>query len=282
MGVRMIEQINKNTILDCSNETPFMAFPALRQFDFIKHGFSSRLGGVSNGVFSSMNLGFNRGDKDELVRENYNRICGSIGIGPENLVFTDQVHKANVRRAGLNDKGKGMIHKRDYCEIDAHITNECEVPLLIFSADCVPIFLVDPVNKAIGLAHSGWKGTVLKIGKVTVERMKEEFGTNPFDVVAVIGPSIGPECYEVSQDVVKEFEKNFQKSETERFTKNTEHQKYRLDLWKANKYILLSAGLKEENITISGLCTMCNPKFCFSHRAMGKDRGSMAGFLQLT
>lgn len=275
----MIKEINQNTMLDGSKEAPFISFPALSRYEFIAHGFSSRLGGSSRGAFSSMNLGFNRGDDEKNVLENYKLICKSIGIHEQDLVFTDQVHKTNVRKVMRQDKGKGMIYERDYSEIDAHITNEVNVPLLVFSADCVPIYLVDVRRKAIGLVHSGWKGTVGKIGKLTVERMTEEYQSDPSDIIAVIGPSIGKKCYEVSKDVAEEFMSAYMDSS--KILDKKSEEKYQLDLWNANRYALLEAGLKENHITISGLCTMCRQDLCFSHRAMGSARGSMAAFLQL-
>lgn len=276
-----IKKLNENTVLDYSRNTPFISFPALSRYDFIIHGFSSRLGGVSKGEFSSMNLGFNRGDDEKNVFENYRLICESMGINEKDLVFTDQVHKANIRKVTQKDKGKGIIYQRDYQEIDAHITNESNVPLLVFSADCVPIYLLDTRKKVIGLAHSGWRGTVLKIGKLTVESMIKEFNTDPRDVMAVIGPSIGPSCYEVSKDVAYEFMRVYTEKEKADFILKKLEDKYYIDLWKANRYALLAAGLNNKNIVISGLCTMCNQDICFSHRAMGMKRGSMAAFMQL-
>ena len=273
--------INEHTILKNTDTTPYLSFPALEQFDFIRHGFSTRLGGVSSGIYESMNLGFNRGDDDALVRENYERICNSIGIHAKDLVFTDQVHKDNVRVATKEDCGKGIEKERDYSEIDGHITNEKDVPLLAFAADCVPVFFVDPMKKAIGITHSGWKGTAMKIGRKTVEKMTETYGSKPQDMVAVIGPCIGKECYEVSEEVAEAFRANFTETQLSTFLEQTSPVKYHLDLWNANREILLEAGLSPEHITISGLCTMCHPTLLFSHRHTKGQRGSMAGFICL-
>lgn len=274
--------INEFTILSNIESTPFLKFPALERFDFIKHGFSTKLGGVSQGMFESMNLGFNRGDEDENVRKNYELICDSIGIEAKDLVFTDQVHKANVRVVTKNDVGKGIVSKRDYKEIDGHITNEVGVPLLVFAADCVPIYFVDPVKKVIGLTHSGWRGTVLKIGKQTVIEMEKNFGCKGQDIVAVIGPCICKDCYEVSKDVADAFAREFTKEEINTFLFEKQGEKYQLDLWEANRLILLEAGLVNEHITVSSVCTMCNQDLLFSHRGSGGKRGSLAGFLSIT
>lgn len=273
--------INEFTILANLESTPYLKFPVLEQFDFIKHGFSTKLGGVSKGIYESMNLGFHRGDDDLKVKKNYELICDSIGIKANNLVFTDQVHKANVRIATKEDIGKGINRPRDYKEIDGHITNEPGVPLLVFAADCVPIYFVDPVKKAIGITHSGWRGTVQRIGKVTVEEMEKNYGCSPKDIVAVIGPCICKDCYEVSKDVADAFASEFGKLELDAFLEAKVDGKYQLDLWKANRLILLDAGLKEEHITVSSVCTMCNPDLLFSHRRNGADRGSLAGFLSI-
>lgn len=275
------EKITETTWLDRTGEAPFLFFPALREQN-IRHGFSSRIGGVSSGCYATMNLGFHRGDSDENVIENYRRICTSIGIVPEDLVFTDQVHKTKVRTAHSCDKGKGYNKIRDYSEIDGHITREENLPLLAFSADCVPLFFADPSVRAVGLSHSGWKGTAHKIGPVTVRRMEEEFGCCPGNIIAVVGPSIGPECYEVGSEVYEEFERSFSSDLIEHiFTPGNSDGKSFLNLWEANRLTLLEAGLKEENIIISGVCTACHPELLFSHRKYGRMRGSMAAFITL-
>jgi YfiH family protein len=268
------------------NETPYVSFPILEQFDFIRHGASTQLGGVSEGIYKSMNLGFNRGDLEERVFENYRLFCESLGTNEKDLVFTDQVHKDNVRVATSADKGMGILRKRAYSEIDGHITKEEGVPLVIFSADCVPIFYVDPVVKAIGATHSGWRGTVLKIGAKTVYQMELKFQSKPEDIVAVIGPCICKKCYEVSEDVAQEFMVNFKREQWEQFIEKNprqqeQEQKYQLDLWEANRLILLEAGLKPENIVVSELCTMCRSNLFFSHRATKGQRGSMVGIIEI-
>lgn len=268
------------------NETPYVSFPILEQFDFIRHGTSTKLGGVSEGIYKSMNLGFNRGDLEERVFENYRLFCESLGTNEKDLVFTDQVHKDIVRVATSRDKGMGILRKRSYSEIDGHITKEKGVPLVVFSADCVPIFYVDPVKKAIGATHSGWKGTVLKIGAKTVYQMELKFQSKPENIVAVIGPCICKKCYEVSEDVAQEFMTKFEKEQWEQFIQKNpklkdQEQKYQLDLWEANRLILLEAGLKPENIVVSELCTMCHSDLFFSHRATKGQRGSMVGIIEI-
>lgn len=288
MGVPMSEiKLTEHAVLKNVGNVPYVSFPILDQFPYVRHGFSTRLGGVSSGIFESMNLGFRRGDYEDLVMENYERICHSIGIEVDNLVFTDQVHKTNVRVAAASDRGMGIKKKNGHKEIDGHITNESDVSLLAFSADCVPLFFLDPVNKAIGLTHSGWRGTVSKIGKVSVEQMNKEYGSKADDILVVIGPCICKDCYEVSEDVAEEFMTHFTKEQWENFLfphakRSEEGQKYQLDLWEANYQLLREAGVTSEHIVKSGLCTMCRQDLFFSHRGSKGQRGSLAGFMSLS
>lgn len=261
--------------------TPIITFKALSDIPFIKHGFSTRLGGVSTGHLSSMNFSIKSGDTKENVLENYKRICNTMGIEYNHLVLSDQVHDIKIRKVTEADRGKGIISESDIQGIDGLITNVKDTPLVTFYADCVPLYFVDTVNKAIGLTHSGWRGTVRKIGFETVKAMGKEFHTDPKDIVAVIGPSICRDCYEVSEDVAMEFHKNFSEDVVENVLEKKENGKYQLDLWLVNKYIMLEAGILEENITISSLCTCCNSDILFSHRASHGKRGNLAAFLSL-
>lgn len=272
---------NKNTILNTENKTPFLTFPALSNIPFIRHGFSTRLGGVSKGYFESMNLGYSNGDNPKDVDENYRRICESIGLPMKDCVLSHQVHNTVVRLVTEADKGKGVIQARDYEGVDGLITNIPGIPLVTFSADCVILYLVDTKNYTIGLCHSGWRGTVKRMGKVTLDAMREHFGTNPKDVVAVIGPSICMDCYEVSEDVAEEFQNEFNSQQLKDMLLDKGNHKYQLDLWEANKHILLDAEVEEHNIHISGVCTSCNKDMLFSHRATQGKRGILAAFLMI-
>lgn len=277
----MDKNINEISILKNIESVPYLAFLPLEQIDFIKHGFSTRLGGVSKGCYSSMNLGLCRGDEEADVMENFRRFCGSVGVVTESLVFTDQTHTTNIRHVTKADLGKGIFLERDYKDIDGLITDEPEIPLVVFGADCVPVYFVDIKRKAIGLSHSGWKGTAGKIAKITIEKMQEEFGTDPCDILAVIGPSIGPECYEVSGDVAESFCREYTALQQKKILTEKENGKYLLNLWQANQYAMMDAGVLADKISISGLCTMCHQDLFFSHRAFGGQRGSMAGILSI-
>ena len=264
-----------------NDEVVFLTYPRLSKIEGIRHGFSTRLGGVSEGIYSSMNLSFTRGDDPKAVQENYRRIAHAIGFDKENIVTTDQTHTTNVRVVTKADAGKGIIKPRDYTDVDGLVTNVPHLVLATFYADCVPLFFVDPVHGAIGLSHSGWRGTVHKMGKVTVERMTREYGTNPADVIAAIGPSICQDCYEVSEDVALQFAAAFPDSQVQKKGRmSAEGQKYQLDLWKANESVLLEAGVPEEHISLPGICTCCNPDFLYSHRASHGKRGNLGAFLE--
>ena len=180
------------------NEVTWLTYPAFEKFPGIVHGFSTRLGGVSQGIYESMNLSFTRGDDEAAVRENYRRLSDAMGFSMEDIVTSDQTHTTNVRVVKEEDRGNGITKPRPYTDVDGMITNVPGLVLATFYADCVPLFFIDPVHKAVGLSHSGWRGTVGKIGKATVEKMTEEFQTDPSELYAAIGPSICQDCYEVS------------------------------------------------------------------------------------
>ena len=263
------------------NGVPYFVFENLENTGLVRHGFSTRLGGVSEGCLSSMNLSFTRGDNPEKVRENFRRMGMVIGFETKDLVLSDQTHTTNVRLVTEADRGKGFDRERDYTDVDGLITDTPGLMLVTIYADCVPLYFVDPVHKAVGLSHSGWKGTVHRIGKVTLERMKEAFGTRPEDVQAAIGPSICQDCYEVSEDVAQAFMDEFADQLNDRLVYRKGNGKYQLNLWNANERILLEAGIRPEHLSITNICTCCNHELLFSHRASHGQRGNLAAFLGL-
>lgn len=257
----------------------YLTYPALEELSGFVHAFSTRLGGVSEGIYSSMNLSFTRGDDENSVMENYRRLAEAVGFSVENIVTSDQTHTANVRVITEADRGNGITKPRPYTDVDGMITNVPGLVLATFYADCVPLYFIDPVRKAIGLSHSGWRGTAAHIGAVTVRRMQEEYGSLPEDIYGAIGPSICQECYEVSEDVILEFQKTFPEQSWRDLFYRKENGKYQLNLWEANRQIMLESGLIEEHISLPGLCTCCNPEFLFSHRASRGKRGNLGAFL---
>ena len=278
-----IRRKSEKNVLNWHGEkaVPYFTFPAFDELPGIIHGFSSRLGGVSEGFLSSMNLSFSRGDEPERVRETFRRIAVSIGFSEKDLVFSMQTHTANVRRVGREDCGRGLERPVGYCDVDGLVTNEPGVVLATFYADCVPLFFVDPVHHCIGLSHSGWRGTVGKIGKATVEMMAKEFGSEPGDLLAAVGPSICQECYEVSEEVIGLFRENFAEELWPKLFYRKDNGHYQLNLWEANRLIFQEAGILPQHITVTDICTACNPELLFSHRASGGKRGNLAGFLEI-
>ena len=216
----------------------------------------------------------------ESVEENYRRIAEAMGVPYEKIVCSDQTHTTNVRVVTQADAGTGIIRPKDYTDVDGLITNVSEITLATFYADCVPLYFVDPVHHAIGLSHSGWRGTVARMGKCTLEAMRREYGTKAADVYCAIGPSICQDCYEVSEDVAVQFEEAFSGHESE-ILLNKGNGKYQLDLWKANEIVLLEAGVKPEHLAVTDVCTCCNPELLFSHRASHGKRGNLGAFLCL-
>lgn len=258
---------------------PLFVFPLLEQCGAVKHGFTTRFGGVSEGIFSTLNFSFSRGDRREAVEENYRRLAEALSVDYGSFVLSDQTHTTNVIRVRKEDAGNGIVFGQKYQDVDGMVTNEKEVTLITFHADCVPLYFADPVHHAIGLSHSGWRGTAGRIGKVTLDKMHREFGTRPSDVFCAIGPSICRNCYEVGEDVAEKFREEF--SETKEILIDKGNGKYLLDLWKANEIVLLEAGVPSGHLAVTQICTCCHPEVLFSHRASRGKRGNLAAVMAL-
>lgn len=267
---------NSIKIKEPEKDLEYLTFPSLDKTGMVKHLFTTRLGGVSKGEFSSMNFSFTRGDNPECVMENYRRIADVLECRPEDMVAAHQTHTTNIRIVTTQDKGKGVTAARDYENIDGLICNEPGIVLVTYFADCVPLYFVDPVHRAIGLAHSGWRGTVAGMGACMVKTMGKAYGTRPEDLYTAIGPSICVDCYEVSEDVAIQF-KRF----SETVFQGNAPGKYQLNLQQANRQILLEAGVREDRIAVSDICTCCNSDYLFSHRASKGKRGNLAAFLKM-
>jgi len=268
-----------------NHTVPLIESPLLQEIRGLRHGFSTRKGGVSKEHLSSLNLGFNLGDEREKVLENF-RILGSLfEAKPEDFVLTQQTHSINVRRVGKEDRGKGIFRERNYTDVDALITNEEGVILTAFSADCVPILFYDKGHRAIASCHSGWRGTHGRILARVIEAMQREFSSKPEEIYIAIGPSICKNCYEVSEDVGEAFLEAFPALREE--TKNASpiervsEEKFHIDLWELNRIIALEAFIPPENISISGYCTMERPDLFFSHRYSQGKRGVQGAFISL-
>ncbi len=257
----------------------YLTFPSL-ELDGITHAYTTRFGGVSEGIFSSMNMSFSRGDSDSAVLENYRRICNAIGTDYKKCVLSKQTHTTNIRIVTEEDSGKGIIKDRDYDDVDGLITNVKGLTLVTQYADCVGLLFYDPQKKVVATSHAGWRGTVGEIGRLTVEKMSAVFGCNPKDIHVGIAPSIGMCCFEVDTPVYEEFAK-VSIFNTNSIIKEDGGGKYHIDLWRANLLSLLNAGVPNENISVTDLCTKCHPDLLFSHRFTNGKRGNLAALICL-
>ncbi len=261
-------------------------FEQFSEIKHLRHCYTTRKGGVSNGVFESLNMGLHRGDDEQNVASNYRYIAGLLGIRETDYVLSDQIHKTTIRQVGRQDCGSIYEQSGHIVGVDGLITNEPQVALTTFYADCIPLYFYDPVNKAIGMAHAGWRGTVGHIGIKCIEAMGKAYGTKAKDVLVGIGPGIGGCCYEVSEDVKKEFELSFNddiiaKIVSTPYRDDKNALKIKIDLARANQLSLISFGVKPASIEVSNLCTKCRSDLFFSHRVMGSERGSQVGILAM-
>lgn len=243
----------------------------------VRHAFSTRIGGVSRREFAAMNLGFSRGDEDDAVVENYRLFAEAVGVPLMQLTAGKQDHNINVRRVFAENAGVGVWKAADMESVDGLVTDVPELPLIIYCSDCVPLYFYDPEHHAIGLSHAGWRGTVNGMAKATVEKMQAEFGTDPGKLLAAIGPSIGPESFEVDPPCAEEF----LALPVHDFVVDDGNGKFHVDLWECNRQFMLQSGMKPENITVGGVCSMKESDLVFSHRVTKGKRGSNAGVLML-
>lgn len=278
--IKLNKESGSTTRINFNNGVPYISYRILDDIPWLKNAVSTRLGGVSKDYLASMNLGFNRGDLDENVIRNHEIFANVIGVNPKNIVTGNQTHTTNVKVVTKDDCGKGIYRDRNYTDIDGLITNEKGIVLATYYADCVPLLIVDTKNKAIGLSHSGWRGTVGKIGKVTIEKMGELYGTKPEDIVACIGPSICQKCYEISEEVAVQFKEAFPDNIKEILI-DKGNGKYQLDLWECNRINFKEAGVLPENIKVTDICTCHNTDVLFSHRGHNGKRGNIGVFLSI-
>ena len=283
MRIEDFKKKNKKEILYLSKEEgriPMLRYPLFDNLDMVTHGFTTREGGVSEGIYAALNLSYQRGDNKDAVDENFRRVAKALGARVEDFVFSDQTHTANVRKVTRQDCGKGILRERDYHDVDGLVTDEPGIVLSTFYADCVPLFFVDPMHHAIGLCHSGWRGTVGRIGAKTIGMMSMEYRSRPEDIFCAIGPSICQQCYEVGTDVAERFFQEFPEGGRE-LCYPTVLGKYQLNLWKANEIVLRGAGILPEHLAVTNICTCCNANLLFSHRASKGRRGNLGAFLKL-
>lgn len=258
----------------------YLSIPVFDRTGLTVSAFSTRTGGFSLPPYHGLNLAFHVGDDWVNVTENRRLLCQALDLRLENLVSGNQVHGDEIAVVKRQHQGRGSVDMIGALpDTDGLICMEPEIPLAAFFADCVPVFLFDPVRRAIGLSHAGWKGTVLEVAKKTLQKMRDEFDTKPADCLAAIGPSIGPCCYEVDKpvlDMVKQY-----LTYAEDIILPLSNEKGMLNLWQANAFALQKAGIAAESIFVSGLCTSCNTQMFFSHRKEGGRTGRMAALLML-
>ena len=243
----------------------------------IVHGFSTRLGGVSPAPWDSLNLDDRRGDDLANVQENFRRLCAALDVDVQRIVLSRQVHRDDVRTVTADDCGKGLWRMQDYDSADALITDVPHIPLVVFSADCNVILLHDPVRRAIGAAHAGWRGTALGIAAKTVREMQRIFGCDPADIRAAIGPAIGQCCFETDGDVPAALHAALGDEAEPYITWNG--RKYHIDLKAINALWLRKSGVTQ--IDVSGDCTACRTDLYWSHRKHGGERGSQIAMISL-
>lgn len=267
-------KIHKN-----KNGLCYFSIPRFDNTGLVKTCFTSRNKGVSEGNYSSLNMGMKTQDKKENVLENFRIMCKTLDIPLDSLVHADQVHGDRIRTITKVDCSKGIAKISDFSEVDGLVTSVPNIGLVTVYADCVPIYLLDPKQKIIALVHAGWRGTELRIAAKAVKTMMSEFKSRPEDCLAAIGPSIGSCCYEVDKAVMDKFSQSF--ADIDEFSSYKGNNKYMLDLWKANKVVLKEIGILDRNIITSGLCTMCGQDTFFSYRRDHGLTGRMAAIMML-
>lgn len=264
----MIEKRKKQILL--------YSFHNMSQYHEITHFISTRIGGFSEGQYSSLNLGMKVNDKPEIVIKNRKLLAEAVSIPLQNFVIPSQSHTSNVAIINTSHKGMGVFDKDTaILETDAMITNEKEICLVVFGADCVPMIFYDPIKKVIAVAHAGWKGTVNKIAASVINKMQNSFSCHCSDIIASIGPSIGPCCYSIGDEVKDLVKKSFMENYKLVLKKNNNNQDI-FDLWYANKLIMLEEGIPEKNIETANSCTSCKKETFYSHRAEQGKTGRFA------
>ena len=246
----------------------------------VRHGFSTRIGGVSPAPWDSLNLGVGRGDDMDRVRENYRRFCAALGVDEHWAVLSKQVHEDNIRHVTADDCGKGLFRDRDYTSVDAMVTDTPGIPLVVFSADCGILLLHDPDAGCVGAVHAGWRGCAAGIVEKTVREMVRLLGARPERILAAVGPCIGKCCFETDGDVPEAMRASALGPEAGPYLERR-GPKYHVDLAGLNRQWLLHAGVAPEHIDICGLCTACRPDLFWSHRKMGEARGSQVAVICL-
>ena len=249
---------------------------ALGESGFITHAFCTRWGGISEGSLANLNFGTRSGDREEHLLRNRGILCSAFDIPEQNLITVNQVHGDSL--LVIDEKTRGWRHGGSL-EYDGIISAMPGMPVAVKTADCVPVFLVDCARRVVGAVHAGWKGTSLGIVVMAIDAFMKEFASRPSDILAVIGPAIGPCCYEIDESVFHHFDNKRDKESF--FTEGKKEGKWMFDLPAANRSQLLDAGLPQENIFSADICTSCNRDTFFSHRGERGGTGRQLNFIML-
>ena len=269
-------QMRRGAKFHLVNGVGFYTLPSIVRLNGFDHGFTARTGGVSEGYFSSLNLSFTRPENCENVMENYRIFCRAAQIPFESMVMDNYEHGTNVIRVDHLDAGKGyLVDPLPAC--DGLVTNDPAITLITGHADCMAFYFVDPVKRCIGLAHAGWRGALGRIGARVVSMMAQEYGSNPSDIIAGVGPSICPDCFEVGHNVAAEFESAFPGLPC--VLPRTDARPH-VDLWMVAAKQFVEAGVLPEHISFFGVCTMTTPRL-YSHRRDRGNTGGMAAYLRI-
>lgn len=277
--------IEEKTVSDGDSEhvVPVIGFETYRNYTWLTHGFSTRYGGVSDGIYKSMNLSFSQGDDERRVLKNHCIMAKTMGVELADMVYSHQTHTTNVLRVTREHAGMGFTVTRNFHDVDGFVTDVPGLMLVTAYADCVPLYFADTRLHVIGLSHSGWRGTVNNMAQATVDKMSYEFGSRPCDIAAFIGPSICASCYEIGDDVARNFRDRYGAESEKILTKKeaASEDKYYLNLHAANRINMLNAGISPQNIHVTDICTCCNPELLFSHRASKGKRGGLCGYMMI-
>lgn len=256
-------------------------FENLLPFKEIEHFVSTRTGGFSEFPYHSLNLGLHVGDDPDKVMKNRRRLAEAIGIPLNQFTIARQIHSGNVRVVSDELRGRGSTDQENAIDdADAMVTDTPGICLIVLVADCVPMLFFDPMRRAVGVAHAGWRGTLKSIAANTVMTMEEAFGSSPANIMVGIGPSIGPCCYRVGPEVISQVKSVFQSSNDYIANESKDGGGF-FDLWKANLEGLLHAGIERKNIEIAERCTCHEPDIFYSYRNQRGDTGRFAAGIML-
>lgn len=284
------QENGRDTMILHGGSVPILSFRAFEDLPFLTAAFSTRIGGVSEGFRSSMDLGFHENlDCSEQARkkltdaasENFRRIGKTLGIDPSQMVYSQQTHTVNILSVSKKQKGMGVVRPRDYTDIDGLVTGEKNICLVTSFADCHPVLFADRTGKAVGAAHAGWRGTVGNIAGKMADRLEKDFGCRRGDLIVQIGPGICGDCYEIREDTAIPFRNAYPADELRFILRRKNEEHFLLNLYAANYFNCVNAGIPAENIYISDLCTFENPDLLFSHRASHGKRGILCAFMML-